>query len=275
MNNPRSTSNPDSAPVVSAADTPAGDVDYAAIGQGYAQQRRPDPRIAAWVHEALGPARTVLNIGAGAGSYEPEDRHVIAIEPSAAMRAQRPGHLAPAIRGVAEQLPLDDRSVDAAMALITVHQWRDLERGLAELRRVTRGPIVVLTFDGDELERFWLAEYAPELVAVERRRYPAIRAIADALGGSIDVKTIPIPIDCTDGFSEAYYARPEMFLDPAVRRSQSAWSFVKDEDQQRIVSRLGDDLRSGVWDEKFGQWRREPYFEGSLRLIVSGPEGRK
>ena len=126
-----------------------GDFDYDALGSGYARQRRTDPRIAALVHAALGPARTVLNVGAGAGSYEPADRHVIAIEPSAAMRAQRPAHLTPAIHGVAEKLPLDDKSVDAAMATLTVHQWGDLEKGLGELVRVTRGPIVVLTFDGE------------------------------------------------------------------------------------------------------------------------------
>jgi SAM-dependent methyltransferase len=210
------------------------------------------------VHEALGPARTILNVGAGAGSYEPEGRHVIAIEPSAAMRAQRPAHLAPAIRAVAEELPLDDGAVDASMALVTVHQWRNLARGLRELRRVTRGPVVVLTFDGDALERFWLAEYAPELIAVEKRRYPALSAIGQTLGGVVEVKTIPIPHDCLDGFTEAYYARPEQLLDPAVRRSQSAWSFVSDEDQARFVDRLSGDVQSGAWDQRFGRWRTEP-----------------
>jgi hypothetical protein len=126
------------------------------------------------------------------------------------MRAQRPAHLAPAIRALAEELPLDDGAVDASMALVTVHQWRDLARGLRELRRVTRGPIVVLTFD------------------VEKRRYPALSAIGQGLGGAIEVKTIPIPNDCLDGFTEAYYGRPEQLLDPLVRRSQSAWSFVSD-----------------------------------------------
>src|ERR1041384_2353633 len=204
----------------------AGDVDYDRLGQGYAQKRRADPRIAARVHRALGDARTILNVGAGAGSYEPPDRHVLAIEPSETMRAQRPRNLAPAIRGVAEQLPLDDQSVDASMAMVTVHQWRDLDRGLRELRRVTRGPIVVLTFDGEGLDRYWLAHYAPELISVERRRYPAIDQIARKLGGLTQVQVVPIPIDCVDGFTEAFYARPEMFLAPAVRRSQSAWSFV-------------------------------------------------
>jgi hypothetical protein len=248
---------------------PAGDVDYGVHGKGYATQRRTDPRIAAWVHRALGEARIVLNVGAGAGSYEPEDRYVVAVEPSGAMRAQRPKHIVPAIHGSAEQLPLDDQSVDASMALVTVHQWRDLDRGLLELRRVTRGPIIVLTFDGEALDRFWLAAYAPELIAVERGRYPAISKLVKALGGSTEVQTIPIPIDCVDGFTEAYYARPEAFLDPAVRRSQSAWSFVKEEDQLRIVRTLSDELKAGTWEERFGEWRTKPYFEGSLRLIVS------
>ena len=246
-----------------------GDFDYNAKGQGYAHQRRTDPRIAALVHEALGSARTVLNIGAGAGSYEPTDRHVIAIEPSAAMRAQRPAHLAPAIHGVAEKLPLDDRSVDAAMAMVTVHQWPDLEKGLGELRRVTRGPIVVLTFDGDALDRLWLADYAPELIAVDRRRYPAIEKISKFLGGLCAVQSVPIPIDCVDGFTEAFYARPEQFLDPAVRRSQSAWGFLEAGAEERIVEALAADLASGAWDERYGHLRLQPFFQGAVRLIVS------
>lgn len=247
----------------------AGDVDYAKHGKGYANRRRTDARIAAQIHRALGNVRTVLNVGAGAGSYEPEDRYVLAIEPSAAMRAQRPKHLAPAINAIAEELPLDDQSVDASMALCTVHQWRDLEKGLQELRRVTRGPIVVLAFDGEALDLYWLANYAPELIAVERRRYPSIERIINGLGGVAEVQKVPIPIDCVDGFTEAYYARPEAFLDPAVRRSQSAWSFVNEEDQQRFVKRLREDLESGNWGRQYGEWREKPFFIGSLRLIVS------
>ena len=252
----------------------AGDVDYAQHGEGYARIRRTDPRIATWVHRALGDARTVLNVGAGAGSYEPADRYVLAIEPSAAMRAQRPKNLVPAIDGVAEKLPLDDQSVDAAMALVTVHQWRDLDQGLRELRRVTRGPIVVLTFDGDALDRYWLADYAPELISVERRRYPSLERIAQGLGGSTDVQVIPIPMDCVDGFTEAYYARPEAFLDATVRRSQSAWSFLRQEDQARFVKTLGDELSTREWDRKYGEWRTRPHFEGSLRLIVNQSKWR-
>jgi SAM-dependent methyltransferase len=251
--------------------TPAGDFDYDSRGQTYARERRTDPRIAALVHQGLGSARTVLNIGAGAGSYEPLDRYVLAIEPSATMRAQRPAHLSPAIEGVAEKLPLDDQSVDASMAMVTVHQWPDVKKGLSELRRVTRDRIVVLTFDGTALDRFWLVDYAPELIAAERRRYPSMESICEILGGETEVQTVPVPIDCVDGFTEAFYARPEKFLELLVRRSQSAWGFVDGTVEERFVKILGDDLQSGAWDKKYGQWRQQPFFEGSLRLIISRP----
>ena len=250
---------------------PAGDFDYDARGQGYGQQRRTDPRIAAYVHAALGDARTVVNVGAGAGSYEPADRYVLAIEPSAGMRAQRPAGAAPAIHGVAENLPLDDNSVDAAMAMATVHQWRDVARGLCELRRVARGPVVVLAFDGDALPRFWLNDYAPEVISTEQRRYPRLERIAAAIGSTATISMIPTPIDCTDGFCEAFYARPERLLDPAVRRAQSSWGFVSPEVEPRFVETLSADLASGRWDEHYGAWRRRPQFEGSTRLIVGLP----
>jgi len=249
----------------------AGDVDYDSTGHGYGAVRRTDPRIAAVVHEALGEARTVLNVGAGAGSYEPADRYVLAVEPSAVMRAQRPGHLAPAIDAVAERLPLDDDAVDAAMALVTVHQWSDPGRGLRELRRVAREAVVVLTFDGDALERFWLADYVPELIAAERSRYPALPWICGVLGGDCSVGVVPVPADCADGFTEAFYARPDSFLDPAVRAGQSAWGFVPAAVQDRFVTRLRDDLASGEWDARYGRWRSEPSFDGSLRLVVARP----
>lgn len=251
----------------------AGDVDYEVHGAGYARQRRPDPRIAALIHAQLGSARTVLNVGAGAGSYEPDDRHVIAIEPSAAMRAQRPRHLAPAINAVAEQLPLDDQSVDASMATLTVHQWRDREKGLAELRRVTRGPIVVMAFETSESASFWLHDYVPELAEVERRRDPPIDELARALSTPhhpARVLPVPIPIDCTDGFTAAFYARPERFLDPAVLQSQSTWSFLSPDVPVRFITQLRADLQSGRWDARFGSWRTRPQFVGSLRLVVGG-----
>jgi hypothetical protein len=249
----------------------AGDFDYETHGHGYPAQRRTDPRIAALVHAGLGDARTVLNVGAGAGSYEPTDRYVVAIEPSARMRAGRPATAVPAMDGAAERLPFDDGAFDAAMATVTVHQWSDTARGLAELRRVSRGPVVVLTFDGDALDLLWLAEYAPELIAAERRRYPAIDTIAAAIGCSCEVTRVPVPIDCVDGFTEAFYARPERFLDPRVRAAQSAWGFVEPDAVTRCVRRLRADLDSGAWDRRYGALRTQPEFIGSLRLLVGHP----
>jgi hypothetical protein len=247
---------------------PAGDFDYEAHGGTYATVRRPDPRIAALVHDALGPAKTVLNVGAGAGSYEPSDRLVTAVEPSATMRAQRRPELAPAIDGVAERLPFDADSFDAAMAMITLHQWPDPFTGLAEMRRVSRGPVVALTFDGDSLDRLWLGEYWPELFEAERRRYPDVEEIAQALGADTHVLEVPIPLDCTDGFTETYYGRPEMFLDPAVRACQSAWGFVDQPSIDRGLAGLAADLESGAWDERFGTLRTQTEFVGALRLII-------
>lgn len=249
----------------------AGDFDYETGGAGYAVHRRPDPRIAAYVHRALGTARTVLNVGAGAGSYEPADREVTAVEPSAAMRAQRPAHLAAAIDAIAEDLPFADAAFDAAMATVTIHQWRDTDRGLAEMRRVSRGPVVILTFDGDALEDFWLNEYAPELIAAERRRYPDIGHVAEVLGGNVEVTPVPVPFDCTDGFGEAFYARPERFLDPAVRQSQSAWAFVDAAAVDRFVDHLARDLATGEWDRRHGGLRDLAEYRGSLRLLTAHP----
>lgn len=252
----------------------AGDVDYDRIGAGYAVHRRPDPRIEALIQGALGDARTVLNVGAGAGSYEPADRHVIAVEPAAAMRRQRPRHLAPAINARAEALPLDDQSVDASMAIVTVHQWQDLDAGIAEMIRVTRGPIVVVGFDGEALQKFWLNDYAPELFSVARRRDPTIDrlvAILSAAGRTTLARPIALPIDCIDGVVEAYYARPECFLDPHVTRAQSTWAFVSDEARARCKVALAADLHSGEWDRRYGHYRAMPAYESSMRMLVSTP----
>lgn len=246
----------------------AGDFDYESSGVDYGRRRRTDPRIAALVHAALGGSRTVINVGAGAGSYEPADRDVTAVEPSAAMRAQR--HT-PAIDAVAEDLPFADDTFDAGMAMMTVHQWPDLARGLAELRRVVRGPVVILTFDGDTFDRFWGFDYLPELRAAEAARFPAIARIRALLGGTSTVQEVPIPIDCVDGFIEACYARPERLLDASVRQAQSAWAFVADAVVAAGLDRLADELASGEWDRQYGHWRSRPEFRGSLRIVTAWP----
>ncbi|HEY1485353.1 MAG TPA: class I SAM-dependent methyltransferase, partial [Micromonosporaceae bacterium] len=182
-------------------DGSGGDTDYTRIGNVYTGFRNPDPRIAAVLATALGTAGTVLNVGAGAGSYEPADRDVTAVEPSASMRARRPaGH--PAIDAMAERLPFADNAFEATMATFTVHQWKDLRAGLAEMRRVTSGAVAILTCDPLRLHRFWLREYAPEVLDTEARRYPAIAAIAEGLGQPVEALPVAIPIDCTDGFTE-------------------------------------------------------------------------
>jgi SAM-dependent methyltransferase len=254
---------------VSARRVPWGDVDYRDVAERYARYRIPDERIARMVHGALGDARRVLNVGAGAGGYEPRDREVVAVEPSAEMRAQRPAGLPPAVDAVAEALPFADGEFEAAMATFTVHQWPDLEDGLRELRRVTRGPIAILTGDRSVIEDFWLAEYVPELLAEEARRYPGLDEIAAGLGGSTTVSTVPIPLDCTDRFTQAYYGRPEGLLDPDARLCNSSWSFVSAEAVERFTMSLARDLESGAWDERHGALRTQPFYEGPLALVVS------
>jgi SAM-dependent methyltransferase len=243
-------------------------VDYELHGRTYARHRRPDPRIAACIHAALGDARTVLNVGAGAGSYEPEDRWVLAVEPSATMRAQRPAGAAPAINAHAETLPFDEGTFDAAMACVTIHHWDPAAAGLAELRRVSRGPVVVFTFELDALPA-WQLEYLREGVAKEQPRFPAVEDVAAALGGRTRVERIPTPGDCTDGFFEAFWRRPEALLDAEVRSAQSVWALLEPDVEQRIVDRLAGVLDSGAWDAEHGYLRERDSFDGALRLVIS------
>ncbi|HEX4107702.1 MAG TPA: methyltransferase domain-containing protein [Solirubrobacteraceae bacterium] len=245
-----------------------GSVDYERHGRTYAQHRRADPRIAARIHAALGDARTVVNVGAGTGSYEPEDRWVLAIEPSPTMRAQRPAGAAPAISAHAEALPLDDGAVDGAMACATLHHWRSWEIGVAELRRVARGPVVVFTFELTCLPA-WQRDYLREAVEVELPRFPAVDDVAAALGGRTRVESIPVPADCQDGFFEAFWCRPERLLDPAVRGAQSVWPLLGPRVEQRIVERLAAALGDGRWEAEHGHLRGQAEFDGALRLVIS------
>jgi SAM-dependent methyltransferase len=212
----------------------------------------------------------VLNVGAGAGSYEPADRWVLAAEPSATMRAQRPRDAAPAIAAFAEALPFDDDCVDAAMACLTVHHWDPPQAGLAELRRVARGPVVVFTFDLGAMPA-WQQEYLHDALEIDRPRFPSIDAIRVALGGRTRVEHIPTPADCVDGFVEAFWRRPEALLDPTIRAAQSVWSLIDRRIEGRIVTRLAADLSSGRWDTHHGHLRERSEFDGSLRLVLSEP----
>jgi SAM-dependent methyltransferase len=248
---------------------PAGDADYESTGGHYSVIRRPEPEFAAAIRVALEDAQSVINIGAGAGSYEPTDMLVTAIEPSASMRLQRPESLVPAIDAVAEDLPFPDQAFDSALASVTIHQWRDLAKGLSEMRRVTRGPIVIMTFDPDSLQRFWLTDYSSELMSFEAGRMPRLDTIIDLLGGSSTVIDLPIPKECRDGFAEAYFGRPEEFLNADVRRSQSSWGFISKSQEESVVEQLRVDIDGGRWDQRFGRLRELSHYQGSLRLIVN------
>jgi SAM-dependent methyltransferase len=222
---------------------------YDIIGVDYSELRKPDPRIAAMIAAALGSARTVLNVGAGAGSYEPPGKVVTAIEPSLAMIRQRRIPAASVIQGRAEDLPFDDESFDASMAILTVHHWTDKERGLGEMRRVTRGPIVLLTYDAS-VRGFWLADYLPELVALDEAQMPKM-ANYEAWLGPVEIIPVPIPHDCTDGFLCAYWRRPAAYLDPRIRAAMS--SFWAIGDVSAAMARLAQDLDSGAWAARYGE----------------------
>ncbi len=242
---------------------------YDRMGVDYSQVRRADPRLEADVWGALGDARSVLNLGAGAGSYEPRDREVIAVEPSPVMIAQRPAGAAPAIQGVAEAIPLEDKSVDATMGVFTMQHWDDVDRGLAEVLRVTRDRIVLITLDLDVTAEMWLCrDYLPEIVEHDRGTFPTIARLETILPG-LRVETIPVPSDCTDGFCVALWSRPEAHLDPNVRRSSSIWHLLPPPVVDRGLARLRRDLESGAWDRRHGQLRTQPSLDIGLRLVTA------
>ncbi|MGW6979669.1 MerR family transcriptional regulator [Streptomyces sp. NPDC054932] len=242
---------------------------YDAIGGAYTATRSTEPRIAAQIREALGDAQTVLNVGAGTGSYEPTDRDVTAVEPSAVMRAQRPAGSAPCVAAAAERLPFEDRSFDVAMAVSTVHHWGDPMAGLREMRRVARR-VVVLTFDTDEpgwQDRFWLTrDYLPEFADV-LAGFPSLAGMADAIGARAE--PVPVPWDCADGLFEAYWRRPGAYLENRVRRAMSVWTRVGPEAEERAVRSLGDDLESGRWAERNGDLADLDAADLGLRLLIA------
>ena len=242
---------------------------YDTIGATYTVTRRTEPRIAAQIWAALGDARTVLNVGAGTGSYEPPDRDVTAVEPSAVMRAQRPLGAAKCVAATAESLPFDDRSFDAAMAVSTIHHWQDPIAGLHEMRRVARRVVVFTcdTSDRNWRHRFWLTrDYLPE-VATLRVGRPSLSELADAIGARME--PVPIPWDCADGLFEAYWRRPEAYLDEDVRRGISVWARVGPDVEDRAVRNLRDDLASGRWAERNRDLIDLEVAELGLRLLVA------
>lgn len=238
---------------------------YDRIGTDYAQHRRPEPRIAARIEAALGTSESVLNVGAGTGSYEPPNRAVAAVEPSAAMIAQRSANAARAVQAHAEDLPFEDKSFDAAMAILTVHHWRDPTAGLREMRRVVRGPVIILTSDPAH-PGCWLDHYFPQLRALDQVQMPPMTLYGEVLG-AVEIEAVPVPWDCEDGFLYAFWRRPEAYLDPAIRSGSS--SFWKIGGVDEGLRRLRADLESGEWRRRNAALLDRSELDAGYRLVRS------
>jgi SAM-dependent methyltransferase len=221
------------------------------------------------IRTALGDAQSVVNVGAGAGSYEPPDLSVLAIEPSREMLRQRPAGAARALQAVAEALPLGDATVDAALAVLTLHHWRDPARGLAEMSRVSRRRIVVVTWDPAARDAFWLtSHYFPEIVELDIPRFPAIETFYRRLP-NVRVEPLPIPRDCVDGFLGAFWCRPEAYLNPAVRQAISGFALLAPGVAGAGLARLAADLESGGWDARFGALTQAPAADLGYRVVTA------
>jgi SAM-dependent methyltransferase len=242
---------------------------YDEIGRGYAAVRVEDPRLARPIWDALGDARSVVNVGAGAGSYEPRDREVVAVEPSAVMIAQRYAGAAPAVLAAAERLPFPDDSFDAAMAIITLHHWDDVDAGLREMRRVARRRTVIVTFDPALEADLWIArDYIREHVIRTFSSLPPISRILETFPEA-EVRPLLIPNDCSDRMFATLWARPEAYLDPQVRAATSVWQRLPAEVVTRAIDDLRQDLASGVWGTRYGHLRTSREYDAGLRLITS------
>lgn len=237
---------------------------YDVVGRNYAELRKPDRRIATVIERALGSAQTVLNVGAGTGSYEPTDRSVIAVEPSLEMIRQRGPAAAEAVQASADDLPFEDKRFDASMAILTIHHWPDKEAGLREMRRVTRGPIVLLAFDPSH--RPWLTDYLPELAALDEAQMPAMSDYERWLG-SVQVTPVPVPHDCTDGFLYAYWRRPAAYLDEFIRSGSSSFWAIGDTDAG--LQKLRRDLETGAWERCYAHLLALDEYDAGYRLIVA------
>src|ERR1700674_922237 len=239
---------------------------YDAIGCSYSTRRQPDPRLAARLDALIGCDSTVLNVGAGTGSYEPVRSGVVAVEPSAVMLGQRPPSAAPAVRAVAEAPPFQDQAFDVVLAVLTVHHWNDQRRGLEECARVAQDRVVILTWDPGA-EGFWLVrDYFPEILAIDQQIFPSMELLS-AVFGPIDVQPLPIPGDCVDGFLGAYWQRPEAYLDEEVRAGISTFGRLKSIDTQ--LERLERDLTSGNWERRNGELRHCQDLDVGYRLVIA------
>jgi SAM-dependent methyltransferase len=254
-----------------ATDAAPGQV-YETIGTTYTSTRQEEPVVAAAIAAALGPAAvagTVVNVGAGTGSYEPTGPVVVAVEPSPTMVAQRRGRTSRVVRAVAEALPFGDATFDAGMALLTVHHWGDPAAGLRELGRVSRRQ-VVLFFEPLRTHDFWALAYFPEALDLPtERRAPGEEVLRSALDVR-DVRPVLVPLECRDGFGVAFYGRPEAYLDPAVQAGMSWLALLPDDARRRGTERLRADLASGAWDRRHGHLRTQPTYDGGYRLAIAG-----
>jgi SAM-dependent methyltransferase len=240
---------------------------YDTIGRTYRRYRRPDPRIARQVEEALGGCASAVNVGAGAGSYEPRGRRLLAVEPSLTMIRQRAPDAAPAVRAVADALPFRDAAFDAALALLTVHHWPDGRRGLAELGRAARRRVVVFTHDPSAVG-FWLEGYFPEIFRIDRAIFLPLGELRGVLGRS-QVFDVPIPRDCVDGFLGAYWARPEAYLDAGARSAISSFAKLGGAELVDGLARLRADLASGEWRRRHGHVLAQSELDLGYRLVVA------
>ncbi|MGE4046680.1 MAG: class I SAM-dependent methyltransferase [Acetobacteraceae bacterium] len=236
---------------------------YDVVGANYTALRRPDPRIARIITGALGSARIVLNVGAGTGSYEPADRAVIAVEPSGEMIRKRGPTAAVAVQASADHLPFADRHFDASMAVLTVHHWPDKQAGLQEMRRVTRGRIVLLTCD--PAHRPWLTDYLPELAALDEAQMPALSEYERWLG-PVRIAPVPIPHDCIDGFLYAYWRRPAAYLDPFIRSGSSSFWIL--DNLEAGLRTLRQDLQTGAWERRYADLLMRDDYDAGYRLVV-------
>lgn len=237
---------------------------YDVIGRGYSSQRQPDPRIYQAILEALGDAQSIVNVGAGTGSYEPRDRSVVAVEPSQIMIDQRDENSAPVIQATASALPFEDNSFDAALAILTIHHWDDQRLGLSELRRVARKRTVIFTWD-PSFDNFWLTDYFPEILEIDKRIFPKVAEFYGEFG-EVKVHRVEIPTDCTDGFLCAYWSRPHAYLDPAVRAGISTFSLISDVDIG--LKKLESDLSNGVWESRYGKSKDLPALDLGYVLVT-------